>query len=53
MGTGWSVVRFGIYGILKNMNVDPVLALLAVARAAKVDWDARPELVWFLYTFDH
>lgn len=43
--------RFGIFGILEDMNVNPVLALLAAAPAAEVDCNAGPDLVWFSYTF--
>lgn len=42
----------GIFGVLKDMDVDPVLALLAIVRVAEADWNARPDLDWFLYTLD-
>lgn len=34
------------------MDVDPVLALLAIAGVAEAARDAEPDLVWSLYTFD-
>lgn len=42
---------YRIFGILKNTDVHVELALFAIARAANVDWDARPEVDWFPYTF--
>lgn len=44
--------RYKIFGILKDENVDPMLALMAIALVAEVNWDARPDLDCFLYTFD-
>lgn len=41
--------RYKIFGILKVMDVDRVLVLLAIARVAKTDWDAEPHLDWGLY----
>lgn len=43
--------RYEIFGILKDVDVDPVPTLLAIARAAKADRDVRPNLSWFSYTF--
>lgn len=42
---------YGIVGIFQDMDVDPALALLAVSRLAEADWDARPDLIWFLSPF--
>lgn len=41
--------RYGIFGILKDMDVDPVSAPQPVARAAEVSWGTRPDLDWFSY----
>lgn len=35
--------RYGIFEILKDMKVDPVLALLATGRAAEAYWNAKPD----------
>lgn len=52
----WALVsqwfRYGIFGVVRNMDVDLVLALLALARVAEADQDARPNLNWLLYTFE-
>lgn len=42
---------FGIFSILKVMDVDLVLALCAVARGTKIDWVDKPDLYRFLNTF--
>lgn len=42
----------GLFAILRDMYVDPVLALLAIARCAEVNWDAKPDLDWFRYKYD-
>lgn len=42
----------GIFGILKDTDVDPVLALLSIAPATEAGRDARLDLDLFPYTFD-
>lgn len=42
---------FGILSIFMDMDVNPVLALLATARGAVLDWDAKFKLNWRSYTF--
>lgn len=53
----WVVVdrcsRYGMFGIFKGMDVDLVLVLLVAERAAEADWDAMPDLDWFLYPLDN
>lgn len=39
--------RYGIFNILKDVDVDPALALLATARVVKVDWNAWLDSDWF------
>lgn len=43
--------RYRIFDILNDRDVNPVLVLLAFARAAEAEWDTRPDLDWFQYTF--
>lgn len=40
-------IRYEMFSILKDMDVDPVSVILAIVRAAKADWDARLGLDWF------
>lgn len=42
---------YGIFSIVKDTDVDPVLVLLLITRAAEADWDARSHLDWFSHTF--
>lgn len=44
----WS--HYEIFVIRQGMNVDPVFALLTIARAAEADWNARQDLKWFQHT---
>lgn len=41
--------RYRLFGNLKDKNIDPVLALLAVACDAEADRDARQDLDWFSF----
>lgn len=43
---------YKIFGVLKGMEIDPVLPFFAITPAAEGDWDARPDSEWGLYTFD-
>lgn len=52
MGDGLSMVRYAIFGIFKDMDIVPVVALLVAAHVVEADWGARPDLEWFSYTFD-
>lgn len=41
----------GIQPLIRNMEVDPVLVLVAVVRAAEMDWAALPGKEWFPHDF--
>lgn len=36
---------------MRNMEVDPVLAFVAVGRVTEVDWDAFKDQDWFSYDY--
>lgn len=52
----WALVSqwfcYGLFGILKEMDVDPVLALSMTACAAEAERNAKPDLDWFPITLD-
>lgn len=41
----------GIFRVLHRTNYNPILALLAIARLAEVDWDATA-VEWFPFIYD-
>lgn len=43
--------RYGICGILKNVDSDLLLEPLTIARVVENDWDVTPDSNWFSYTF--
>lgn len=42
-------LRMGILRLIRNTEVDEMLALVAVARVAEVDWAASPDQKWLSY----
>lgn len=44
-------IRYAIFVILKDRNVDSVLDLLVIARVAESHGKSRPGLYWFPFTF--
>lgn len=42
-----------IFGVLSEMNVDPVLSNVMIARIAEGDWAVYPNQDWFPYNFQN
>lgn len=48
----WSWYALGICPLLRNMVLDPVLALVAIGRLTETHWEAVEDHDWFSYNYE-
>lgn len=43
---------FGLLRCIRDMAIEPVMAMVAVACVAEIDWSAQPEQEWFPFNYE-